>query len=70
MPKHINANDVMHIDSQIKAENIYIAPIYMYTRLRLGVYRLYIYVQSNTKACAQSTADINIYISLNLAAQG
>ena len=33
MHKHIYANDEMHFNIQMKAENIYIAPMYMYARL-------------------------------------
>ena len=40
----VYANDIMHKNSQIKAENIYMATIYMYARLGLGVYSLYIYI--------------------------
>ena len=43
MPKNINANDIMHNNGQINAENIYIASIYRYTRLELGVYGPYVY---------------------------
>ena len=44
MHKHIYAKNKMHINIQVKAENIYIAPIYMYARLELGVYGPYTYI--------------------------
>ena len=34
----------MHIDIQIKAANLYIAPICMYSRLGVGLYGPYTYI--------------------------
>ena len=74
IPKYIYANDKVHNNSQMKAANIYIAPIYMYARFRLGVYSLYICKYTYLEAYAQSRADIYMYIyihtHLNLGAQG
>ena len=44
MPKILYTNYIMHDNSQIKAANIYMAPIYMCERVELGIYGLYIYV--------------------------
>ena len=44
MPKKVYAGDKMHKKHKMKPENIYIAPIYIYTRLVLGVYDPYIYI--------------------------
>ena len=60
----------------MKAANIYIAPIYMYARLGLGVYGPYTCIYADIEACTQSGAYIYIYIytyiytCLNLGAQG
>ena len=72
MPKYIYAKDKMHINIQIKAENIYMASIYMYTRLVLGSYGLYICIYADIEACTQSGANIYTYIytRLNLGMQG
>ena len=64
------AKDIMHIHIQIKAENIYIASIYMYARLGLGVYGPYTCIYGEIEACAQSGANIYTYTRLNLGAQG
>ena len=58
----VYANDIMHIHIQIKAENIYMASIYMYSRLGLGLYGPYIGIYADIEACTQSGADIYIYI--------
>ena len=48
MPKIVYAADVMYKKRSIKAESIYMVPIYMYARLGLGVYSpstyIYIYI--------------------------
>ena len=62
MPKTIYANDIMHINGQKKAENIFIASIYMYLRLILGVYNPYTRICNDLEACTQSVAYIYIYI--------
>ena len=46
----------------MKAENIYMAYIYMYKRLGLGLYGPYICIYGDMEACAQSGANIYIYI--------
>ena len=51
MPKTIYANDIMHINGQKKDENVYIASIYMYSRLILGVLGPYICTYNDLKAC-------------------
>ena len=72
----VYANDIMHIHIQIKAENIYMASIYMYSRFVLGLYGLYICIYGDLEACSQSGANIYIYIyiyiyiRLNLGVQG
>ena len=60
--KMVYANDIMHIHIQKKAENIFMASIYMYARLGLGVCSLYTCIYANIEACAQSRANIYIYI--------
>ena len=57
----VYANDIMHIYIQIKAENIYMASIYMYARLGLGIYGPYTCICTDIEACTQSGADIYIY---------
>ena len=44
MLKMVYAAEIMYGKCQIKAANIYMVPIYMYSRLGLGVYSLYIYI--------------------------
>ena len=56
------ANDIMHIHIQMKVENIYMASMYMYSRLLLGLYGPYIGIYADIEACTQSGADIYIYI--------
>ena len=51
----------MHIHMQMNAANIYMAYIYMYSRLGLGVYGPYTCIYGDIEACAQSGA-IYIYI--------
>ena len=51
--KMVYVNDIMHNNSGIKPENIYITPIYMYARLGLGLYGLYIGIYTNIEACTQ-----------------
>ena len=70
MPKSIYANYITYNNSQIKAENIYMAPTYINSRLGLGIYSQYIYRESDLEACTQSIADKYVYISLNLGTQG
>ena len=60
----------MHIHMQMKAANIYMAYIYMYARLGLGVYGSYTRIYPEIEACAQSGANIYIYTCLNLGVQG
>ena len=66
----IYAKDIVHIHMQMKAANIYMAYIYMYARLVLGVYSPYTCIYGDIEACAQSGANIYIYTRLNLGAQG
>ena len=61
MHKNIYANDKMHINIKMKTKNIYMAPIYMYDRLGLGVYSLYIYRVTNLEASTHIGADAFIY---------
>ena len=42
--KIVYSAEIMHDDSQIKAENINIIPIYMYAMLELGIYSPYKYI--------------------------
>ena len=58
----VYTNNIMHVHIQIKAENIYIAYIYMYARLVLGLYGPYICIYGDIEACMQSGATIYIYI--------
>ena len=60
--KTIYPNDIMYNNGQIKAEKIYMAPIYIHARLELGVYSQYTYTESDLEAYAQSAVDIYIYI--------
>ena len=62
----------MHIHNQMKAENIYMEPIYMNSRLVLGVYSPYTCMYPEIEACMQSRGNIYIYIytCLNLGMQG
>ena len=46
----------------MKAENVYMTSIYMYSRFRLGVYGPYTRIYADIKACTQSGANIYIYI--------
>ena len=48
--------DIMHIHIQMKAENIYMASIYMYARLGLGFYGPYMCIYGDIEACVQSGA--------------
>ena len=57
----VYANDIMHINIQMKAANIYMAPMYIYARLGLGLYGPYICIYADIEACAQSGANIYIY---------
>ena len=67
--KMVYVSDIMHINTQMKAENIYMASIYMYKRLQLGLYSSYIGIYADIEACVQSRADIYIYIHLNFGVQ-
>ena len=60
--KMVYANDKVHIHKQIKAANIYMGSIYMYTRLGLGVYGPYTCIYTDIEACMQSGANVYIYI--------
>ena len=56
----------MHENSNIMAENIYMEPIYIDTRLGLGIYSLHIHIHSDLSAFTQcATQYIYIYIGLN-----
>ena len=66
----VYAKDIVHIHMQMKEANIYVAYIYMYARLGLGVYGPYTCIYTDIEACAQSGANIYIYTRLNLGAQG
>ena len=55
----------MHENSQIKAENIYMEPIYIGTRLGLGIYSPHIHIYSNLAACTTMHSPMYIYIGLN-----
>ena len=68
--KMVYTNNIMNTHIQVKAENLYMASIYMYTRLGLGLYGPYIGIYADIEACAQSRANIYIYIHLNLSTQG
>ena len=52
----------MHIHIQIKAANIYIGFIYMYSRLVLVIYGPYIGIYADIEAYTQIRAAIYIYI--------
>ena len=58
----IYAKDIVHIHNQMKAANIYMGSIYMYARLGLGVYGPYTCIDTEIEACAQSGANIYIYM--------
>ena len=58
----VYAKDIVHIHMQMKEENIYMAYIYMYSRLVLGVYSPYTCIYGDIEACVQSGANIYIYI--------
>ena len=70
----------MHINIQMKAGNIYMAPIYMYARLLLGIYGpyiytyiyIYVYIYRLIKRLVHKAEPIYIYIytHLNLGVQG
>ena len=52
----------MHKCTQINIENIYIGPIYMFSRLHICIYALHIRIYDNIYPCAQSMLHIYIYI--------
>ena len=54
----VDANDIMHKNNQMKAANIYMAPIHMYARLGLGLYSPYVSI----KRLAYKAKPIYIYI--------
>ena len=63
--KNIYANNRIHNNGQMRAVNIYMAPIYMYSRLQLGVCSLYIYMyiyQFVELAYKMELIHIDIYI--------
>ena len=64
MPKIVYVDYTMHDKSQLKAENIYRVPIYIYTRLGLGVYSLHIFIYTNLKAYTQSTVYIYMCVCI------
>ena len=70
MPKTIYTNEIIYHGGQMKAANIYRAPIYMYARLGLGLYGLYICIYTDLEAFTQSGADVYIYICLPFGVQG
>ena len=51
--KMVYANDIMHIHIQIKAENIYMVSIYMYSRLGVGLYGPYIGIYADIECNGQ-----------------
>ena len=61
----VYANNIMHIHIQMKAENIYMAYICMYSRTGLGLYGPYICIYGDIEACAQIGANIYIYIYIH-----
>ena len=58
----VYAKDIVHIHMQMKEANIYMAYIYMYARLGLGIYGPYTCIYGEIEACTQSRAKIYIYI--------
>ena len=58
----VYAKDIVHIHNQMKAANIYMGSIYMYAMLGLGVYGPYTCIYTEIEACAQSGANIYIYM--------
>ena len=70
MTKVVYAADKIYRKRHMKAENTCMVPIYIYVRLEFSVYSPYICIYRDLMACAQSVANIYIYISLNLGAQG
>ena len=59
--KMVYAKDIMHIHMQMNAANIYMAYMYMYARLGLGVYAPYTGIYCDIEACTQHGANIYIY---------
>ena len=54
---------IMHENSQKKAENKYIEPIYTGLRILLGIYSPNIHIYSDLSACAQSEAQY-VYVQV------
>ena len=50
MPKIVYVAEIIHNNGQIKAEKIYMVPIYMYTRLEYGVYDQNICIYNDLEA--------------------
>ena len=61
----VYAKDIVHIHNQMKAENVNMESIYMYTRLGMGVYGPYICIYTDIEAHVQSGANIYIYIYIH-----
>ena len=59
--KMVYANDKVHIHIQMKAENIYMGSIYMYSRLVFGVYSPYTCIYTDIEACMHK-AEAYVYI--------
>ena len=57
----VYANDIMHINIQMKTEKIYMVSIYMYAMLGLGLYGPYICIYANIEAFTQSGDHIYIH---------
>ena len=62
MPKKIYADYVIYENSQIKAVDIYMVPLYIYSRLLFIIYGLCICIHSDLEACTQSAAKAYVYI--------
>ena len=63
----VYAAEIMYIICQIKAEKVHIygTHIYIYIRLRLGIYT-HICISRNLEAYPQSTANTYVYIFTHL----
>ena len=58
----IHAACNFHKNTQINMANIYIEPIYIFSRLHICIYALHICIYGNMYPCAQSVLHIYIYI--------
>ena len=61
MPKMAHAADVMYKKRLVKAENIYLVPIYMYSKLTLGRYSPHIYLYIAIQRFAYKAQPLYIY---------